>query len=213
MNTLHMPLICSSCKCVTTRSIFLHAPTHHTWYSSACSSFIQWEMNALLFTQEIMNLLLCVPKQEMKPDRSANPMCMKPPRSCSWSIVHVEVTEEIFSYISPFPSVSTVGTLLHSIHNTGCQVALPYRHTVIHSIHNTGCQVALPYRHTVLHSIHNTGCQVALPYRKLLKNVIRKNAFRILNSFSLSHMNDQWCTKIIIDKTQHLKEKNWRKET
>jgi len=42
--------------------------------------------------------------------------------------------------------------------------------------------------------------------------VVGKNAFRILNSFSLSHMNDKWCTKIFFDKMQHLKEKNWRKE-
>jgi len=41
----------------------------------------------------------------------------------------------------------------------------------------------------------------------------RKECFQNSTSFSLSHVNDQWCTKIFIDKTQHLKEKNWRKET
>jgi hypothetical protein len=87
----------------------------------------------------------------------------------------MEVKEDIFSYIPPFPDVSTVGT-----------------------------QCYIPF--TIL--VARWHCHMGN-----LKNLVGKNAFRILNSFSLSHMNDLWCTKIIIDKTQHLKEKNWRKGT
>ena len=76
MNTLHMPLICWRCKYVTTRSIFLHAPTHHIWYSSTCNSYIQWGMSALHFNQEILKLLWCVPKQEMKLLSQCKPPCV-----------------------------------------------------------------------------------------------------------------------------------------
>jgi hypothetical protein len=80
--------------------VFIDLQQLHTM-GNECLAFQSRDLEALVMCSQAGNETLITVQ---------TPMCMKLPCSCSWSIVHVEVKEETFSFIPPFPNVSTVGT-------------------------------------------------------------------------------------------------------